>query len=166
MYCRLVDEAVRELKGMPLVDRPEPRLSTDLDAFLPDDYVNDAEEKVAFYKRLAEATEVTEVDALRQELLDRFGRLAGPAASLFDLRGLRLKGRDAGVVSIVIRRGKVEIELAHAPTPDQIRGWMKRFTIPVEFATSGRFVIRAKGSLPEATGLLTALAETPAPNRA
>jgi len=166
MYCRLVDEAVRELKGMPLVDRPEPRLSTDLDAFLPDDYVNDAEEKVAFYKRLAEASEVTEVEALRQELLDRFGRLAGPAAALFDLRGLRLKGRDAGVVSMAIRRGKIEIEPAQAPTSDQIRGWMKRFPIPVEFATSGRFVIRAKGSLPEATGLLAALAETPAPNRA
>ncbi|HET9233158.1 MAG TPA: transcription-repair coupling factor, partial [Candidatus Eisenbacteria bacterium] len=55
MYCRLVDEAVRELRGLPLVDRPEPRLTTDLDAFLPDDYVTDAEEKVAFYKRLAEA---------------------------------------------------------------------------------------------------------------
>ena len=163
MYCRLVDEAVRELKGMPLVDRPEPRMSTDLDAFLPDDYVNDAEEKVAFYKRLAEASEVTEVESLRQELLDRFGRLAGPAAALFDLRELRLRGRDVGAVSIAIRRGRIEVEMANAPTSDTLRGWMKRFPIPVEFATSGRFVIKAKGSLPEAAGLLAALAETPAP---
>jgi transcription-repair coupling factor (superfamily II helicase) len=165
MYCRLVDEAVRELKGMPLVDRPEPRLTTDLDAFLPDDYVTDAEEKVAFYKRLAEASEPAEVDTLRQEILDRFGRLNAPAAALFDLRRTRLLGRDAGAVSVAIRGGKIAVELGTAPTPDRIRGWMKRLSIPVEFATSGRFVIKARGSLSEALGLLAVLADTPAPSR-
>jgi transcription-repair coupling factor (superfamily II helicase) len=160
MYCRLVDEAVRELRGMPLVDRPEPRLTTDLDAFLPDEYVSDAEEKVGFYKRLAEAAEPEEVDALRAELEDRFGRLATPAAALFDLRRVRLLGRDAGASGIHIRGGKVEIELAAPPTPEKLRGWMKRIQVPVEFVTSGRFALRAKGSVGEAVGLLDAITDS------
>jgi transcription-repair coupling factor (superfamily II helicase) len=157
MYCRLVDEAVRELKGMPLVDRPEPRLTTDADAYLPDEYVADAEEKVGFYKRLAEARETEDVDALREEIQDRFGKPAPPAAALFDLRRIRILGGEAGAVSVLIRNNKVEIELGDPPTPDRIKDWMQAITLPVEFATSGRFLLRAPGGVPEALRLLSVM---------
>jgi transcription-repair coupling factor (superfamily II helicase) len=161
MYCRLVDEAVRELKGLPLEDRPEPRLTTDADAYLPDEYVSDAEEKVGFYKRLAEAGETEDVDALREEIQDRFGKLAPPAAALFDLRRMRILGGEAGATSLVIRNNKVEIELGDPPTPARIKDWMQAITLPVEFATSGRFLLRAPGGIPEALRLLTVMRRPP-----
>jgi transcription-repair coupling factor (superfamily II helicase) len=161
MYCRLVDEAVRELKGLPLEDRPEPRLTTDADAYLPDEYVADAEEKVGFYKRLAEARETEEVDALEEEIQDRFGKLAPPAAALFDLRRIRVLGGEARASSILIRNHKVEIELSDPPTPARIKDWMQAITLPVEFATSGRFVLRAPGGVPEALRLLTVMRMPP-----
>jgi hypothetical protein len=40
---------------------------------------------------------------------------------------------------------------------------MKRLPVPVEFATSGRFVVKARGSLPEALGILDALTAAPTP---
>jgi transcription-repair coupling factor (superfamily II helicase) len=157
MYCRLVEESVRELKGMPMEERPEPRLSTDVDAFLPDDYVEGAEEKVGFYKRLADATELPDVDRLEEELQDRFGRLAPPARALFALRRVRILGGMVGLTSITIRNNKLELELAEPPTPGRIRDWMNHITLPVEFATSGRFAIKAKGGVAEAHELLTVL---------
>jgi transcription-repair coupling factor (superfamily II helicase) len=158
MYVRLVEEAVRELRGLPLEERPEPRLSTDVDAFLPDDYVEDAEEKVAFYKRLADVTDADEVETLAAELRDRFGRLAPPAQALFDLRRLRILGAESHLSSISLRGHKIELEFPAPPTPEAMRGWMKRIAIPVEFATSGRFVMKAKGGLPEALELTSCLA--------
>jgi len=161
MYCRLLDEAVRELKGLPADDRPEPRLSTDLDAFLPDDYVGEAEEKVAFYKRLADAREVDAVDTLEEELRDRFGRLAVPAEALFDLRRARILGSITGLTSITLRHNKIELELASPPTPQELRQWMQRIRHPVEFAATGRFVLKAKGGVEDALGILAGLAGTP-----
>ncbi len=158
MYVRLVEEAVRELRGLPLEERPEPRLTTDVDAFLPDDYVEDAEEKVAFYKRLADAVEPEEVETLAAELRDRFGKLAAPAQGLFDLRLLRVLGAQARLSSISLRGHKIELEFASPPSPEAMREWMKRITMPVEFATSGRFVMKAKGGLAEALDLVTRLA--------
>jgi transcription-repair coupling factor (superfamily II helicase) len=158
MYVRLVEEAVRELRGLPLEERPEPRLTTDVDAYLPDDYVVDAEEKVAFYKRLADATEADEVESLAAELRDRFGRLAPPAQGLFDLRRLRVLGAQSRLSSISLRGHKIELEFAAPPAPEAMREWMKRITMPVEFATSGRFVMKATGGLAEALDLVTRLA--------
>jgi transcription-repair coupling factor (superfamily II helicase) len=157
MYCRLVDEAVREVKGQPLEERPEPRITTDLDAFLPDDYVEDAEEKVAFYKRLADARETAEVDTLEEELADRYGRLAEPAANLFELRRLRIRGGEGGFSYISLRNKEIELEMADPPSPETLRGWMRRLREPVEFGASGRFVLRAQGGLAEASRILSAL---------
>jgi transcription-repair coupling factor (superfamily II helicase) len=158
MYCRLVDEAVREVKGMPLEDRPEPRLTTDIAAFLPDEYVADAEEKVGFYKRLADVSDLEGVDALREELEDRFGRLTPEASALFDLRRLRLLGALVETASISLRNNKLEVELLQSPRPEVLRGWMRNITHPVEFATSGRFALLARGSLENALEILTAMA--------
>jgi transcription-repair coupling factor (superfamily II helicase) len=157
MYCRLVDEAVRELKGLPLEDRPEPRMSTDISAFLPDDYVEDAQEKVAFYKRLADARERFEVDALEEELRDRFGRLAVPAEALFELRRARLLGGELGLAAITLRGNKIDLEMAEPPAPEALRGWMQRITVPVEFTTAGRFALKAQGGLSEVLDLLRAM---------
>src|SRR5690606_22361437 len=41
LYCQLLEEAVRELKGQPTEERREPKMSTDLEAYLPDEYVPD-----------------------------------------------------------------------------------------------------------------------------
>lgn len=154
MYCRLVDEAVRELKGLPLEDRPEPRMSSDVDAYLPDEYVEDAEEKVAFYKRLADASEPDEIDTLQEELEDRFGRLVPPAVGLFDLRRARVQGAELGLVSITVRGGKIELEWAAPPSPEDLRAFMTTVTAKVEFVTTGKFALKARGGLPEALELL------------
>jgi len=158
MYCRLLEEAVRELKGLPVEDRPEPRVTTDLDAFLPDDYVEEAEEKVAFYKRLADARDTGAVDVLEAELTDRFGRLFREAEQLLDLRRVRVLGAELGLTAVTVRGGRIELELAAPPTPDALRGWMQRIKIPVEFSATGRFVLKAKGGLGETLALLCGMA--------
>jgi transcription-repair coupling factor (superfamily II helicase) len=161
MYCRLLEEAVAELRGQPIEERPEPRLTTDVDAFLPDDYVENAEEKVAFYKRLADAREVNVVDRLQEELRDRFGRIAVEAEALFDLRRARILGTEAALAALTIRGGRVELELGSPPAPGDLRQWMQRITLPVEFAATGRFVLKAKGGLPEALQLLSGMTGVP-----
>jgi transcription-repair coupling factor (superfamily II helicase) len=157
MYCRLVEETVRELKGLPSEERPEPRVQTDLPAFLPDEYVEDAAEKIAFYKRLADAREPAEVVRLTEEIVDRFGRLTAEARALFDLRRARLLGAELGLSGIVLRNNKIELEWAAPPGAGLLKEWMRRIPVPVEFATSGRFVLRAAGGVPESLVLLEAL---------
>src|SRR5256714_11674897 len=82
LYVKLLEEAVAELRGQVESLAPEPRLLTDWSAYLPDDYVPDEHEKLALYRRLAEARAEGAIDDFTLELRDRFGALPPAARAL------------------------------------------------------------------------------------
>ncbi|HIL08951.1 MAG TPA: transcription-repair coupling factor, partial [Candidatus Latescibacteria bacterium] len=53
LYCRLLDEAMRDIKGETVPDSPEPDIKIAVSAYIPDDYVPDPDQKMEFYQRLA-----------------------------------------------------------------------------------------------------------------
>ncbi len=98
MYNKVLEEAVEEAKFEEnLTDqldtltrrRVEPRVTVDVDAFIPDDYVSTDADRFDFYKRLSRAAAVSEIDDLHSEMRDRFGKLPEPAENL--LRLIKIK---------------------------------------------------------------------------
>ncbi len=73
LFCQMLDEAVHELRGEPVVHEVDPELSFDADALLPEDYVADVGVRLSLYKRLASASSADEVQDLAFEMEDRFG---------------------------------------------------------------------------------------------
>ncbi len=85
MYQRVVEEAVRELKDeefqgvfgeeakQPAVTKPETVLESDLEAFIPEIYVESGQERLDIYRRLYQARTLNDIQMLGEELKDRFG---------------------------------------------------------------------------------------------
>ncbi len=115
LYCKLLEEAIKEIKGEPIEPRVETRVETDLPAFLPDTYVDDSKQRVIFYKRLVELRKPEEVDELEAEIKDRYGALPTEGRYLFEFQRLRLLAIKAGVTRIVIRKGLLGFEMASLP---------------------------------------------------
>ncbi len=99
MYMKVIEQAIQELKleqqGLPIAkaqERDETRVEIDQDAYLPDDYISPPELKVDIYRRLASCSDVESVEQIEQEVVDRFGRLPGPARNLFNLVALKILG--------------------------------------------------------------------------
>jgi len=112
LYAKLLAEAVRELKGEPTAAAVEPVISVAVEGFLPDDYVPEVNQRLAFYKRLASAVSDAEVDDLRAELLDRFGPPPTEAEQLFDIVHLRVAARSLGVEKLEAGEGVALITFA------------------------------------------------------
>jgi transcription-repair coupling factor (superfamily II helicase) len=74
-YARILEEAVAELRGEPIKPEHDPEISVDVPAFLPDDYVPDAGQRLDFYRRLAQARDEDDVRSTLAELEDRYGPL-------------------------------------------------------------------------------------------
>lgn len=110
LYCRLLEEAVRELKGERLQTPPEPSLDLAVDAYLPDGYVPDSTQKVEFYKRIAQAGSLQELDEIRNEMDDRFGDPPGAVRNLLAVARIRLRARQAGIGAISARRDEVTLK--------------------------------------------------------
>jgi transcription-repair coupling factor (superfamily II helicase) len=114
LYCRLLEEAVKELKGEPVEARVATTVETDLPAYIPDTYVEDDKQRVIFYKRLVETRETSDVDDLREELVDRYGRVPAQAESLLEFQKIRVLAGKAGIERVVVRAAKILLEAEKA----------------------------------------------------
>ena len=145
LYMKMLEEAVAEIKGAAAEVQPEPRLLTDWSAYLPDDYVPDEHEKLALYRRLADARGAAQIEDLTVEMRDRFGALPAPAVALVELRRLRLMGRDAQVESLRVFQNVVEALLRRPLKPTEIAALVGALDFQVEFVTGREFGLRVRG---------------------
>lgn len=98
LYVRLVGEAVSEFKGgADTEDLGEVRIELPVDAHLPHDYISSERLRLEMYKRLAEVRSDADVDAIRDELVDRYGEPPMEVASLLFVARFRARAREAGV---------------------------------------------------------------------
>jgi transcription-repair coupling factor (superfamily II helicase) len=105
LYTRLLAEAVEEEKAARDGRRAvPPKVSTvidlPVDAYLPDDYVEDEPHKLEVYRRLGRTATVGEVAAIRAELVDRFGPVPPPVERLLEVALLRITAESVGVASL------------------------------------------------------------------
>ena len=69
-------------------------------ALLPTDYCGDVHTRLSLYKRLATAAKPEQIDALLEEITDRFGKLPSQGQTLFDTHRLRVLAKPYGVIKI------------------------------------------------------------------
>ncbi|UCF31044.1 MAG: transcription-repair coupling factor [bacterium] len=102
LFSQLLEQAVREATGQPPDRAVEPSVKLDIPALLPEDYLPDVGERLTLYKRLANTRSQKELDALREETADRFGRFTAEVDGLFTRMEIIILAGDLGVERIDI----------------------------------------------------------------
>jgi transcription-repair coupling factor (superfamily II helicase) len=122
LYTKLLEEAVRELRGEPAAPSLDPTVTVDVEALLPEAYVPEVNQRLTLYKRLADVTAPDELDELRAELADRFGPPPPAVDGLLDVVGLRARARALGIERLEARDGRARLTFApQTPvTPERI----------------------------------------------
>jgi transcription-repair coupling factor (superfamily II helicase) len=144
LYCQLLEEAVRELKGESREEVVEPRMSTNIEAYLPDDYVRDPREKINLYKSLADARTADRVEELAFELSDRFGKHPEPVRHLLGLRRVRLLAARLRCEKVTVRSEMVELELGRDLKKGEVQRFLQAIPFQVEFLMGGRHRLRRR----------------------
>ena len=121
LYSKLLAEAVRELSGEAPTAGVEPVISVEVEGFVPEDYVPEVNQRLAFYKRLAGAGSDADVDELRLELMDRYGPPPDPALRLLDIVRIRVAARALGVEKVEAGEGRALITFAPSTAVDPRR---------------------------------------------
>lgn len=116
LYVRLVGEAVAEFKGDGAEELSEVRIELPVDAHLPHDYIGSERLRLEIYKRLAEVRSDEDVDAIEEELKDRYGDLPIVVVSLLLVARFRARARAAGIGEVTIA-GK-NVRFAPVSLPD------------------------------------------------
>jgi transcription-repair coupling factor (superfamily II helicase) len=159
LYVKLVEETVKEIKleeaGIQEkgLQRIECQVDIDLDAYLPEFYVEDESLRINLYRRLASYQEFSQIEQFEKELLDRFGALPVEAVRLLDAARLRMMGERLGLKKLVleVRQLKMFFNEQWAdrfPTQEhfseRLRSIIKTAGVPVQFLQKGGFGIKAQ----------------------
>ncbi|MDR5682680.1 MAG: transcription-repair coupling factor [Armatimonadota bacterium] len=127
LYTRLLDEAIRRLRGEFVEEAPDPVIELRLPAFLPESYIPDEPQRLSVYRRLAALRSSEEAAALRDELRDRYGAPPEPVTNLIEIATLREHARAVGAVSVTQGPRGVLIRMRGGLSPRE-KTWL-----PVEF---------------------------------
>jgi transcription-repair coupling factor (superfamily II helicase) len=126
LYNEMLAEAVRCLKAGIEPDLLSPlNVSTDINlhapALLPSDFCGDVHLRLSFYKKLATAKTTDQVDALMEEIVDRFGKLPTQAQTLIDVHRLRVLSQPYGVVKVDAAPAVITITFKPNPPIDPMK---------------------------------------------
>jgi len=101
LYCKMLSEAVGQLKGGAVEEDFETTVDMDIDAFIPASYIKNEMQKLEIYKRIAAIENEEEYDEMADELMDRYGELPRPAQNLLQISLLRAMAHEAGVTQLI-----------------------------------------------------------------
>jgi transcription-repair coupling factor (superfamily II helicase) len=117
LYARLLATAVKRRKAqargeIPSVEAPrETLIDLPLAAYVPPDYAPDASLRLRLYRRMATLETLAEIDAMAEELADRFGPLPDPVDNLLYQLRVKALANQAGVAAVITELGQIKIRL-------------------------------------------------------
>jgi len=122
MYCRLLEEAVKELQGQDITESSEPSIEIPVNAFIGEDYIADQGTKMEIYKKIMLAREMADAYEIEEELEDRFGAPPEPVRNLVTLAKIRARCYQMGIQNISQHNGSIVIKFApsHSVTGEQL----------------------------------------------
>ncbi len=91
MYCKMLNEAVKNLKGIHTEEDFNTSVDLDVDAFIPPSYIVNEFQKLDIYKRIAGIENKGESEDMKEELLDRFGEIPKSVDNLLRIALIRVK---------------------------------------------------------------------------
>jgi len=121
-YHKILDDAIQELKETEFKDIfaeelsekakllvPDCVIETDLEILIPDDYINNATERLQLYSTLDNISDEVELEKFSSSLIDRFGQFPDPVKQLINSVRLRWLGEVLGFEKISLKNGKLRI---------------------------------------------------------
>ena len=107
LYCTMLDEAIRELKGEKTGKRREVEIDLQVSAFIPEYYIRDSSVKLGFYQRIQQARAISRLHLLEDEMIDRFGDVPAETWNLVRVAELKIYCMEIGIRSLKQKGGVV-----------------------------------------------------------
>ena len=118
-YCDLLEKTIIQMKsGQPLAEaEPDPVLEVDIDAYIPDDYIDNPRYKLELYRRFADMQYKDREDFM-DEIIDRFGNPPEQVVALWKVAIIRSLCREIKITGIVAKQAEIRITFAEHTLTD------------------------------------------------
>ena len=107
MYCQILERAVRRLQGQPDTDLGRVDLELEISGHVPAEYIASPRARIDVYKRIVSSPTIADLQQVERDLTDAFGVFPPAVGRLLELAEVRIRARDWGIRSVVLKRPDV-----------------------------------------------------------
>jgi len=118
LYTQMLERAVREMKGEAGVEVTEIQLNLGLNIRIPSDYIQEENQRLRMYKRVAGVETESQLHDVRSELIDRYGETPRAVRNLLEYAALKLQAMRVGVTALERKREFVSIKFSQTAAID------------------------------------------------
>ena len=127
-YMQMVEQAVQQMKGEEVEEERDPTLHVNVSAFIPDDYVEDGQQRLSLYKRLSASHTMGDLALLHAETQDRYGPLPDAIEQLFEVMQMKLLAKTLRLDTLETNNGTITLTLDPKATMSQERlDWLLQY---------------------------------------
>lgn len=100
LYVKLLDQAIRDLQGQTKIEEPDTEIDLEVNAFIPDSYIEDEMSKIEIYKKIAAIENQQDMFDIEEEIEDRYSDIPLPVRNLLYIAYIKSLGKKLGIVKI------------------------------------------------------------------
>ncbi len=140
LYCKMLNEAVKQAKGVETAEDFETSIDIDIDAYIPLSYIPNEFQKLDIYKRVAGIETQDEADEMLEELIDRFGDPPKSVQNLLAIAQVKAKAHHVYIKEVTQKEKTLRIALHERAQLDvqKIPAFMKQYEGRLTFTPNAR----------------------------
>ena len=106
-YCNLLDEVVKEMKGIEPQKETEIQIDLDVTSYIPDEYIEDSNQKIEIYQDIALCKNEEDIQNVIDEIIDRFGNMPEELENLICIARIKYLAKVKNITKIASRKTAV-----------------------------------------------------------
>ena len=135
-YCRLLDEVVKEMKGIEVKEEQDIQLDIDVSSYIPDNFIESNSQKIEIYQNIALCRTEEDVQNVIDEIIDRYGHMPEELENLIEIARIKNLCKEANVLKISQRKDKVVFYFDKSKfNPEIVDKLIKKYSSNIRFST-------------------------------
>ena len=135
-YCKLLDEVVKEMKGIQVQEEQDIQIDVNISSYIPDKYINNGSQKIEIYQNIALCRTEDDVQNVIDEIIDRYGAMPKELENLIDIARIKELCRKANIIKIAERMNGVVFYFDKSKyDPAIIDKLIKKYEFYIKFST-------------------------------
>ncbi len=133
-YCKLLDEVVKEMKGIEIEEDMDVTIDINVSSYIPDDYIENGSQKIEVYQNIALCLTAEDIKNVEEDITDRFGKIPKEVLNLLEIAKIKNLCKNIGISKLTQRQNNIVFNFIPEKFAIDIDSIIKKYGNRVKFS--------------------------------
>ena len=134
-YCKILDEVIKEEKGIKVEEEPEITIDINISSFIPDSYIESTDQKMENYRNIALCRTEEDFKNIEENLIDRFGKMPEEVINLISIAKLKEMCKNSGIIKVIQKQNNIILYFEPERLTLDVTGLVHKYNEKIKFST-------------------------------